>query len=355
MKFNISQVRKDFPILQEKIYGKDLVYLDNGATTQKPKIVIDKIVEHYQKYNSNIHRAIHYLSQVSTIAYEDARRTVQNFINAKHEKEIIFTKGTTEGINLITHSFGEKFINEGDEIIISAMEHHSNIVPYQILCEKKKAKLKIIPINQAGELCLEKLDNLITNKTKLISVIYVSNTLGTINPIKEIINKAHQNNVPILVDAAQAVQHIPIDVQELDIDFLVFSGHKIYAPTGIGVLYGKEKYLNQLPPYQSGGDMIENVSFEKTSFNTLPFKFEAGTANYVGAIALATAIKYIENIGLENIENYENDLLIYATEKLSSIKGLKIYGTAKEKTAIISFLLKDLHHNDLGEILEEVP
>ncbi len=354
MKFQVEKIREDFPILKEKIYGKDLIYLDNGATTQKPKVVIDKITEHYSKFNANIHRGTHYLSQVSTENYENARKTVQNFINAKNDYEIIFTKGTTDGINLIAYSFGEKFIKENDEIIISAMEHHSNIVPYQILCQRKKAKLKIIKMDKNGVLILEQMDKLITKNTKLISIIHASNTLGTVNPVEKIIKKAHNKNIPVLLDAAQSIQHLEIDVQKLDVDFLVFSGHKIFAPTGIGVLYGKEKFLNEIVPYQSGGDMIKTVTFEKTIYNELPFKFEAGTANYLGAIAMATAINYIENIGIKNIFNYEKKLLNYATKKLSKIDGLKIYGNSDEKTAVISFNIKNIHHSDIGEILDKL-
>lgn len=354
MTLDINKIRADFPILQEKVYGKPLVYLDNAATSQKPQQVIDKIVEYYLKYNSNVHRGIHYLSNKSTDACENARKVVQQFIKAKHEYEIIFTRGTTEAINLVAHSFGEKYVNEGDEIIVSQIEHHSNIVPWQMLCERKNAKLKVIPCNEKGELEIDKLQELITNKTRIIAVNHISNSLGTINPIKEIIDIAHAKNVPVLIDAAQSAQHKKIDVQALDCDFLVFSGHKIYGPTGIGVLYGKESLLNEMPPWQGGGEMIDSVSFEKTTYNILPFKFEAGTPNYIGTIALATAIEYIEDIGLDNIDRYENELLQYATEKLLTIPGLKIYGTAKNKASVISFLIDGVHPYDLGMMLDQL-
>ena len=349
---DIQKIRTDFPILNEKIRGKQLVYLDNGASTQKPQVVIDAESYYYEHQYANIHRGVHYLSQVGTDLYEDVRKQVQQFINAKHEHEIIYTKGTTNAINLVAYTFGRKFINEGDEIVITEMEHHSNIVPWQMLCEEKKCILKYIPLQEDGSINLEDAEKLITPKTKLVSVVYVSNALGTINPIKELIAIAHKNGAKILIDAAQAIQHFTIDVQALDCDFFVFSGHKIYGPTGTGILYGKEDILNQMPPYEGGGDMIKTVSFSGTTFNDLPFKFEAGTPNIAGCIALGTAIKYVQDLGIDNIRAYETELLNYATEKLSAIEGLKIYGTAKHKSSVISFLLDGIHPYDVGVILD---
>lgn len=350
----ISKIRKDFPILEQKVYGKPLIYLDNGATTQKPKQVIDAVNKFYAETNSNIHRGVHFLSEKSTIEYENARKTVQEFINAKSEKEIIFTKGTTDSINLVAYSFTEKYISEGDEIIVSEMEHHSNIVPWQLACERKNAKLKIIPINDNGEIIYDEFEKLLTKKTRIVAITHISNSLGTINPIKKIIDKAHKYNVPVLIDAAQSIQHEKIDVQELDCDFLAFSGHKIYAETGIGVLYGKEKFLNEIPPYQGGGDMIKTVSFTKTTYADLPLKFEAGTANYVGAISLNEAIKYLQNTGFENIIKHEKKLLDYATEKLLQVSGLKIIGTAEQKASLISFNLGEAHNYDVGTLLDKM-
>ncbi|MBK6275432.1 MAG: cysteine desulfurase [Saprospirales bacterium] len=347
-----TKIRTDFPILNEKIRGKQLVYLDNGASTQKPQVVIDAESYYYEHQYANIHRGVHYLSQVGTDLYENVRKQVQQFINAKHEHEIIYTKGTTNAINLVAYTFGRKFINEGDEIVITEMEHHSNIVPWQMLCEEKKCILKYIPLQEDGSINLEDAEKLITPKTKLVSVVYVSNALGTINPIKELIAIAHKNGAKILIDAAQAIQHFTIDVQALDCDFFVFSGHKIYGPTGTGILYGKEDILNQMPPYEGGGDMIKTVSFSGTTFNDLPFKFEAGTPNIAGCIALGTAIKYVQDLGIDNIRAYETELLNYATEKLSAIEGLKIYGTAKHKSSVISFLLDGIHPYDVGVILD---
>jgi len=351
---DINKIREDFPILNQLIYNKPLVYLDNGATTQKPQIVIDSIINCYTKINSNIHRGVHYLSEQSTIQYENSREIIREFINAKSRTEIIFTKGTTESINLVAFSFAEKFISENDEIIISEMEHHSNIVPWQLVCERKKAKLKVIQFDHNGDLIIENLNDLISEKTKLISLTHISNALGTINPIKQIIEIAHKHNIPVLIDAAQSIQHLEIDVQKLDCDFLVFSGHKIYAETGIGILYGKEKWLEQLPPYQGGGDMIKTVTLEKSTWADLPLKFEAGTSNYVGAIGLGVAINYVKNIGLENIAEYENQLLANATQKLSSIKNLRIYGTSEKKTSVISFNLKNIHQYDAGTMLDKL-
>lgn len=349
---NINKIRADFPILNEKIRGKQLVYLDNGASTQKPQVVIDAESYYYEHQYANIHRGVHYLSQVGTDLYEGVRKQIQQFINAKHEHEIIYTKGTTNAINLVAYTFGRKFINEGDEIVITEMEHHSNIVPWQMLCEEKKCILKYIPLQADGSISLEDAERLITPKTKLVSVVYVSNALGTINPIKELTALAHKNGAKILIDAAQAIQHFTIDVQALDCDFFVFSGHKIYGPTGTGILYGKEEILNEMPPYEGGGDMIKTVSFTGTTYNDLPFKFEAGTPNIAGCIALGTAVKYVQDLGVENIKAYETELLNYATEKLSAIEGLKIYGTSKHKSSVISFLLDGIHPYDVGVILD---
>ena len=354
MKNNIQKIRKDFPILSEKIYNKPLVYFDNAATTQKPKIVLDTITEYYSKYNANIHRGIHYLSNFTTNATENARTTIKDFINAEHNEEIIITKGTTDSINLVAFSFGEAFINEGDEIIVSEMEHHSNIVPWQLLCERKKAILKVLSFNNNGELEMNKLKSLITDKTKIISVSHVSNALGSINPIKEIINIAHARNIPVLIDGAQAVQHINVDVQQLDCDFYVFSAHKLYGPTGVGVLYGKKEFLEKMPPYQGGGEMISKVSFEKTTYNELPYKFEAGTPNYIGTIGLGKAIEYIQEIGLKNIEAYETELLKYATEKLEKFDWITIIGQANKKSSVISFVMDNMHTFDVGTLLDQM-
>jgi cysteine desulfurase/selenocysteine lyase len=351
---NIQQIRADFPILNEKIRGKQLVYLDNGASTQKPQAVIDAESYYYEHQYANIHRGVHYLSQIGTDLYENVRKQVQQFIHAKHDHEVIFTKGTTNAINLVAYTFGRKFINEGDEIVVTEMEHHSNIVPWQMLCDEKKCVLKVIPLQADGTILLEDAEKLITPKTKLVSVVYVSNALGTINPIEELIAIAHKNGAKILIDAAQAIQHFTIDVQALDCDFLVFSGHKIYGPTGTGILYGKEAILNEMPPYEGGGDMIKTVSFKGTTYNDLPFKFEAGTPNIAGCIALGTAVKYVQEIGIENISTYETELLNYATEKLSAIGGLTIYGTAKQKSSVISFLLDGIHPYDVGVILDNM-
>ncbi len=351
---NIPQIRADFPILSEQIRGKQLVYLDNGASTQKPQSVIDAERYYYEHQYANIHRGVHYLSQIGTDLYENVRRQIQQFIHAKHEHEIIYTKGTTNAINLVAYTFGRKFIQEGDEIVVTEMEHHSNIVPWQMLCEEKKCVLKYIPLQPDGSIRLEDAEQLITPKTKLVSVTYVSNALGTINPIQELIALAHKNGAKILIDAAQAIQHFTIDVQALNCDFLVFSGHKIYGPTGTGILYGKEDILNAMPPFEGGGDMIKTVSFKGTEFNDLPFKFEAGTPNIAGCIALGTAIEYVQQLGLENIRQYETELLDYATAQLSHIEGLKIYGTAAHKSSVISFLLDGIHPYDVGVILDNM-
>ena len=351
----IQNIRAEFPILQEKIYNKELIYFDNGATTQKPQCVIDRITFGYQHLNANIHRGVHYLSQKATEAHEDARTVVADFLGAKKREEIIFTRGTTEAINLIAFSFGEAFCNEGEEIIVSELEHHANIVPWQMLCERKKMKLRVIPINENGELNLDAYKSLLNEKTKIVAIAHVSNVLGTINPVKEIIQIAHQQNVPVLVDGAQAVPHIKVDVVALDADFYVFSGHKIYGPTGIGVLFGKEKWLNQIPPYQGGGEMIATVTFEKTTYNELPFKFEAGTPDYIGSTALAEALKYVEMIGLDQIAEHEHSLLTYCTERLiNEIEGIRIIGTAKEKSAVISFLVGNIHPYDIGMLLDKL-
>lgn len=350
--FDVEKIRKDFPILSRFVHGKKLVYFDNAATTQKPKQVIETIQNYYSNLNSNIHRGVHYLSEAATKEYECARKIIQNFINAKHLEEIIYTRGTTESINLVASSYGYSNFKEGDEILISAMEHHSNIVPWQIICQRSGAKLKVIPINDNGEIIIEEFDKLLNEKTKFVSIVHVSNSLGTVNPIKYIIDKAHKYDIPVLVDAAQSIQHLKIDVQDLDCDFLAFSGHKIYGPTGIGILYGKKKHLIEMPPYQGGGDMIMSVSFEKTIYNELPYKFEAGTPNIEGVIGLGVAIRYINNIGIEVIDNYEKELLRYATNLLSEMHELKIIGTASEKTSVISFIIDNAHPHDVGTILD---
>ncbi len=350
---DIQQIRNDFPILSRKIYGKDLVYLDNGATTQKPRCVVEKIEEGYYNVNANIHRGVHFLSQAATEAHEEARKTVQRFINAKESSEIIFTRGTTEAINLVASSYGE-LLSAGDEIIVSVMEHHSNIVPWQLLETRKGIKLRVVPMNDKGELLLDEYQKLFTEKTKLVSVMHVSNVMGTINPVKEIIDFAHSKGVPVLIDGAQAVPHLTVDVQALDADFYAFSAHKIYGPNGIGVLYGKSEWLNKIPPYQGGGEMIATVSFEKTTFNELPFKFEAGTPDYIGSTGLAAAIDYVSTIGMDKIAAWEDELLHYATEELLKIDGLRILGTANHKGAVISFLVGDIHPYDMGMLLDKL-
>ncbi|MCR5550531.1 MAG: cysteine desulfurase [Bacteroidales bacterium] len=344
--------REDFPILEQQVYKKPLVYLDNAATTQKPQVVIDAMKRYYETINSNIHRGVHCLSQQATEEFEIARRCVQQFINASHDYEVIFTRGATESINLVASCFGRTFIGEGDEIIISAMEHHSNIVPWQFLCEERGAKLKVLPFDDDGVLCLDQLESLITPRTKIVAVTHVSNTLGTCNPVAEIIRIAHAHNVPVMLDGAQAVAHQPVDVQALDCDFYCFSGHKMYGPMGIGVMYGKEAWLNQMKPYQGGGEMISTVTFEKTTYNELPFKFEAGTPAVGDAIGLRTAIEYMQQIGIQNIARHEEELLQYATEKLQQISGLRIYGRAPHKAAVISFLIGNLHPYDVGVLLD---
>ncbi len=350
--YDIQKIRKDFPILKTLVHDKPLVYLDNAATTQKPQYVIDKMNYYYENYNSNVHRGVHALSQKATEAFESARIIIKNFINALGKNEIIFTRGTTESINLVASTYGRANIKEGDEIIISTMEHHSNIVPWQMLCSEKNAKLRVIPINDDGEIIFEEFEKMINEKTKFVSIVYASNTLGTINPVKEIINLAHSYNIPVLLDAAQAINHLKINVQELNCDFLAFSGHKLYGPTGIGVLYGKVNFLETMPPYQGGGDMISKVTFEETTYNELPHKFEAGTPDIAGAIGLGAAIEYIEKIGLENIAYHENLLLDYATKAVSDLQGLKIIGTAKEKIGVLSFHFENVHPHDVGTFLD---
>jgi cysteine desulfurase/selenocysteine lyase len=350
----LQNIRADFPILQEKIYNKDLIYFDNGATTQKPRCVVEKIEEGYYHLNANIHRGVHFLSQKATEAHEAARTTVAEFLHASKREEIIFTRGTTEAINLVASSFGEAFCHEGDEIIVSVMEHHSNIVPWQMLCERKGLTLRVIPMNEFGELNIDEYKKLLNSRTRIVSVGHVSNVLGTINPVAEIITLAHNQNIPVLVDGAQSVPHIPVNVMELDADFYVFSGHKIYGPTGIGALYGKEKWLNAMPPYQGGGEMISTVTFKKTTYNELPFKFEAGTPDYIGSTALAEALRYVQDIGIEKIAAHEHDLLIYGTQRLMEIEGMRIIGTAKNKSAVISFLVGNIHPYDVGMLLDKL-
>ncbi len=350
---DVDKVREDFPLLKRTVYGKPLVYFDNAATSQKPNIVIDAIDDYYRQYNSNVHRGVHSLSQQATDAYEYARKKAAAYINAKHTHEIIFTRGTSESINLVAATFAKKFLQAGDAVLISAMEHHSNIVPWQMVCEDKNASLEVIAMNEHGELLMDDFEKKLTDKVKLVAVTYVSNSLGTINPVPEIIKLAHAKNIPVLVDAAQAVIHLPIDVQALDADFLAFSGHKIYGPTGLGILYGKESWLNALPPYQGGGEMIKTVTFEKTTYNELPYKFEAGTPDVAGAIGLGAAIDYIETLGRDNIFKAEEELLAYAMQALTNVKGLRIVGPLTNRVGSISFLLDSFHPFDVGEILDK--
>ena len=353
MSFDVNKIRQDFPILNQKIYGKPLVYLDNAATTQKPSIVIDAISKYYSGQNSNVHRGVHYLSMMATEAFENSRKTIADFINAENSHEIIFTSGTTESVNLVAHSFGQKFISEGDNIIISAMEHHSNIVPWQILCEEKGAKLSVIPINEEGEIDFEAFEKMLNENAGIVAITHVSNALGTVNPIKKIIDLAHNYDVPVLIDGAQGISHLKVDVNELDCDFYCFSAHKMYGPMGIGVLYGKEKFLEKMIPYKAGGEMIEKVTFEKTTFNELPYKFEAGTPNVAGVLGFDAAIKYLTELSIEKTSTYETDLFSYATNALQKIEGLKIIGMAKEKISIISFLIGDIHPFDAGTIIDK--
>jgi len=352
MTIDIQKIRADFTILHTQVYGKPLVYLDNAATTQKPQVVIDAIVDYYTRYNSNIHRAAHHLANLATEAHEAARKTVQRYINAEHNHEIIFTRGTTESINLVAYSFGEAFVNPGDEVIFTMMEHHSNFVPWQMMCERRGATYHVVPFDERGDLRLDILENLLNERTRLVAFNHVSNSLGTVNPAKKIIQMAHQAGAIVLVDAAQAVQHVDHDVRALDADFYAFSGHKIYGPTGIGVLYGKEALLEAMPPYQSGGEMIEQVAVEKTTFNKLPFKFEAGTPNIVGPIGLAAAIDYLTSFNFDEIVAHEDAVLEYGRKKLLEIDGLKIYGNGKKHTSIIPFNIDGVHHYDLGTLLD---
>lgn len=351
--FDVNKIREDFPILATQVYGRPLVYLDNAATTQKPRCVVDAEVNEYYTANANVHRGVHYLSEKATEWLEQARETVRGFINAPSVSEIVFTRGTTESINLVASSFGE-LLKEDDEVIVSVMEHHSNIVPWQLLCRRKGVKLRVIPMTDEGELIQEDYHKLFNEKTRLVSIAHVSNVLGTVNPVKEMIRYAHDRNVPVLVDGAQSVPHFKVDVQDLDCDFLAFSGHKVYGPTGIGVLYGKEKLLEEMPPYQGGGEMISSVSFEKTLFERLPYKFEAGTPNYVGSHALAVALDYVTAIGMDKIEAYERDLTDYAISRMSQIEGLRLFGTVPQKDSVVSFLVRDIHHLDMGTLLDRL-
>ena len=352
--YNIEEIRKDFPLLERTVYGKPLVYLDNGATTQKPRCVVDSIVDEYYSVNANVHRGVHFLSQQATNLHESSRETVRKFINARSVSEIVFTRGTTESINLVASTFADSQMKEDDEVIVSEMEHHSNIVSWQLQTARKGIRLKVIPINDCGELLIDEYEKLFTPKTKIVSVTHVSNVLGTINPIKQIIEIAHAHGVPVLIDGAQSIPHLKVDVQALDADFYVFSGHKVYGPTGIGVLYGKESWLDRLPPYQGGGEMIKNVSFERTTFNELPFKFEAGTPDYIGSTALAKALDYVSAIGMDNISAYEHELTQYAMSRLYEIPGMRIFGEAEHKSGVISFLVGNIHHFDMGTLLDRL-
>ena len=352
--YDINKVREDFPILSRQIYGKPLVYFDNGATTQKPLCVLDAMRNEYLNVNANVHRGVHYLSQQATDLHEAARETVRKFINAPKVEEVIFTRGTTESLNLVVSSFGDRFLSEGDEVIVSVMEHHSNIVPWQLLAAKKGIAIKVIPMTDEGDVIMEEYEKLFNEKTRIVSITQVSNVLGTINPVKEMIRIAHEHEVPVMVDGAQSTPHMKVDVQDLDCDFFAFSGHKIYGPTGIGVLYGKEKWLDEMPPYQGGGEMIESVSFEKTTFEKLPFKFEAGTPDYVATHGLATALNYVTELGLDNIYAHEQELTRYAMEQMKEIPGMRLFGTSQHKDAVISFLVGDIHHLDMGTLLDRL-
>lgn len=352
--FDIQKIREDFPILSRMVYNKPLVYLDNAATTQKPLCVLDAMREEYLNVNANVHRGVHYLSQQATDLHEEARETVRRFINAPSTSEIIFTRGTTEGLNLVAASFTEEMMKEGDEVIVSVMEHHSNIVPWQLQVAKKGIAIRVIPMDETGKLDIEEYEKMFNEHTKLVSVAHVSNVLGTVNPVKQIVKIAHDHGVPAMIDGAQSTPHFRVDVQDIDCDFFVFSGHKMYGPTGIGVLYGKEQWLDKLPPYQGGGEMIESVSFEKTTFERLPFKFEAGTPDYVATHGLATAIKYIENIGIDNISRHEQELTEYCMKRLEAIDGMRLFGTVKGKDAVVSFLVGNIHHLDMGTLLDRL-
>ena len=352
--YDIQKIREDFPILDREVYGKPLIYLDNGATTQKPRQVVEAITDEYYSVNANVHRGVHFLSQQATELHEASRETVRRFINARSSNEIVFTRGTTESINLLASSFADSQMKEGDEVIVSVMEHHSNIVPWQLQAARKGIVLKVIPMNDRGELLLDEYEKLFSERTKLVSFAHVSNVLGTVNPAKEMIATAHAHGVPVLIDGAQSVPHMKVDVQDLDADFFAFSGHKIYGPTGIGVLYGKEEWLDKLPPYQGGGEMIQSVSFEKTTFNELPFKFEAGTPDYIGTTALAKALDYVSAIGMENIAAHEHELTLYAMQRLKEINGMRIFGEAEHKSSVISFLVGNIHHLDMGTLLDRL-
>ena len=352
--YDIQKIREDFPILDREVYGKPLIYLDNGATTQKPRQVVEAITDDYYSVNANLHRGVHFLSQQATELHEASRETVRRFINARSSNEIVFTRGTTESINLLASSFADSQMKEGDEVIVSVMEHHSNIVPWQLQAARKGIVLKVIPMNDRGELLLDEYEKLFSERTKLVSFAHVSNVLGTVNPAKEMIATAHAHGVPVLIDGAQSVPHMKVDVQDLDADFFAFSGHKIYGPTGVGVLYGKEEWLDKLPPYQGGGEMIQSVSFEKTTFNELPFKFEAGTPDYIGTTALAKALDYVSAIGMENIAAHEHELTLYAMQRLKEINGMRIFGEAEHKSSVISFLVGNIHHLDMGTLLDRL-
>lgn len=350
--FDVEKIRGDFPILGREVYGKPLVYLDNAATTQKPQSVIEATSRYYSELNANIHRGVHYLSQKATDEYEGARKRIQMFLNAASEREIIFTRGCTESVNLVAATYGRKFLKEGDEIIISEMEHHSNIVPWQMLAEEKALKIRVVPIDDRGDLILEEYENLFNERTKFVAIVHVSNSLGTVNPVKKLVEIAHSHGIPILVDGAQATPHVKVDVRELDADFYTLSGHKVFGPTGVGVLYGKEKFLKEMPPYQGGGDMIKYVSFEKTMYNDLPFKFEAGTPNIAGGIGLAAALDYVDLVGYDAIYQHEHELLGYCTERLLELPEVTLIGTAREKASVAAFVLKDIHPHDVGTFLD---
>ena len=352
--YDVSKIREDFPILSRTVYGKPLIYLDNAATTQKPRQVVESISDEYYSVNANVHRGVHFLSQQATELHESSRETVRRFINARSVSEVVFTRGTTESINLVASSFVGGLMKPGDEVIVSVMEHHSNIVPWQLQAERFGIILKVIPMDEKGELLLDEYEKLFSERTRLVSVTHVSNVLGTVNPVKRMIGMAHAKGVPVLIDGAQSIPHIPVDVQELDADFYVFSGHKIYGPTGIGVLYGKEKWLDRLPPYQGGGEMIQKVTFEKTTFNELPFKFEAGTPDYIGSTALAKALDYVSAIGMEQIAEYEHRLTRYAMSRMKEIKGMRIFGETEQKSGVISFLVGNIHHFDMGTLLDRL-
>ena len=352
--YDIEKIREDFPILSRTVYNKPLVYLDNGATTQKPRCVVESINDEYYSVNANVHRGVHFLSQQATNLHEASRETVRHFINARSTSEIVFTRGTTESINLVAATFADSQMKEGDEVIVSVMEHHSNIVSWQLQAARKGIVLKVIPMNDRGELLIDEYEKLFSSRTRIVSVAHVSNVLGTVNPVKEIIKIAHAHGVPVLVDGAQSIPHLPVDVQDLDADFFVFSGHKVYGPTGIGVLYGKENWLDRLPPYQGGGEMIKNVSFEKTTFNELPFKFEAGTPDYIGSTALAKALDYVSAIGMDEIAAYEHELTDYAIARMKEIEGMRIFGEAEQRGGVISFLVGNIHHLDMGTLLDRL-